>query len=62
MKIETGPLWQDENNKQIKIIEKATDKAIKQMERERKNKSINYIDEWFRYVELVGKKLNKYLN
>ena len=52
MKNETEPLWQDENNKQIKIIEKATDKAIKQVERERKNKSINYIDEWLSLIHI----------
>ena len=48
-----------ENNEQLKIIERVTDKAIKKVERERKNKHRNYIEEWFRYVELVGKKLNK---
>ena len=36
--------------------------AIKQVEIERKNNSRNYIVEWFRYVELVSKDLNKYLN
>tara|TARA_B100001964_G_scaffold169969_1_gene186951 strand:- start:641 stop:829 length:189 start_codon:yes stop_codon:yes gene_type:complete len=51
-----------ENNEQLKIIERVTDNAIKKVERERKNKHRNYIEEWFRYVELVGKKLNKYLN
>ena len=51
-----------DNNQQIKIIEKITDKAIKQVEMESKNKSRNYFVEWFRYVELVGKNLNKYLN
>ena len=51
-----------EENKQIKIIDKITDKALKQVELERKNKSTNYIVEWFRYVELVSKDLNKYLN
>jgi hypothetical protein len=51
-----------EENKQLKIIDKITDKALKQVELERKNKSRNYIVEWFRYVELVSKNLNKYLN
>ena len=51
-----------EENKQIKIIDKITDKALKQVELERKNKSTNYIVEWFRYVELVSKDLNKHLN
>ena len=51
-----------EENKQIKIIDKITDKALKQVELERKNKSRNYIVEWFRYAELVSKSLKKYLN
>ena len=51
-----------EENKQIKIIDKITDKALEQVELERNNKSRNYIVEWFRYVELVSKGLNKYLN
>ena len=51
-----------EENKQIKIIDKITDKALEQVELERKNKSRNYIVDWFRYVELVSKDLNKYLN
>ena len=49
-------------DEQLKVMERVTDKAIKQVERERKNKARNYIDEWFRYVELVAKKLSKYLN
>ena len=53
---------QEEENKQIKIIDKITDKALNQVELERKNKSRNYIVEWFRYAELVSKDLNKYLN
>mgnify|MGYP007063406671 FL=1 len=51
-----------EENKQLKIIDKITDKALKQVELERNNKSRNYIVEWFRYAELVSKDLNKYLN
>ena len=49
-------------DKQMKIIDKVTDKAIKKVELERKGKSRNYFVEWFRYVELVSKDLNKYLN
>ena len=49
-------------DKQMKIIDKVTNKAIKQVELERKNKSRDYFVEWFRYVELVSKDLNKYLN
>ena len=46
----------------MKIIDRVTDKAIKKVEIERKGKSRNYFVEWFRYVELVSKDLNKYLN
>ena len=46
-------------DKQMKIIDRVTDKAIKQVEIERKGKSRNYFVEWFRYVELVSKDLNK---
>ena len=35
-----------DNNQQIKIIEKITDKAIKQVELECKYKPRNYIAEW----------------
>ena len=52
----------EEKDQQLKIIDKVTNCAAKQIETERKNKSRNYIVEWFRYVEIVGKKLNKYLN
>ena len=48
--------------KQLKIINKATDMAIEQVEQERKDKDRNYITEWFRYIELASKKLHKYLN
>ena len=49
-------------NKQLKIINKATDMALEQVERERKGKIRNYIVEWFRYIELAGKELHKHLN
>lgn len=52
----------EEKNHQLIILDKVTDCAAKQIESERKNRSRNYIAEWFRYAELVGKKLNKYLN
>ena len=48
--------------KQLKIINKATDMAIEQVEQESKDKDRNYITEWFRYIELASKKLHKYLN
>lgn len=52
----------EENNEQLKILDKITDNAAKQLEKENKNLHRNYFIEWFRYVELVSKKINKYLN
>jgi hypothetical protein len=50
-------------DEQLRIIDKASNKAIKQVEFERKiNKSNNYIVEWFRYIELTSNQLKKYLN
>ncbi len=53
---------EEEEKKQIEIVDRATDKALKQVERERKGKQRNYIEDWFRYVELVGNRLRKHLN
>ena len=47
---------------QLKVIDKITDKAIKQVEIERKNKRRNYFIEMLRYCELVVKQVKKYLN
>ena len=33
---------------QLNKIDKATEKALKQIEKERKNKERDYISEWFR--------------
>ena len=52
----------EEKNMQLKILDKITDKAAKQLEKENKHLHRNYFIEWFRYVELVSKQLNKYLN
>ena len=50
-------------DEQLRIIDKASNKAIKQVEFERKiNNSNNYIVEWFRYIELTSNQLKKYLN
>ena len=49
--------------KQLKIINKATEHAIQQIEKERKfQKPLNHFVEWFRYIELTSKQLKKYLN
>ena len=47
---------------QTDLLDKATNKAIKQVTRERKGKRRNFILEWFRYVELVSKQLTKWIN
>ena len=49
-------------DKQLKILDRATDMAIRQVEKERRGKERDYFIEWFRYIELAGKKLNKYIN
>ena len=51
------------NEKQLKIINKVTNKAIRQIEKERNlNHTRNHFDEWFRYLELTSIQLQKYLN
>ena len=47
---------------QLQKIDKITNKAIKQVEIERKNKPRNYFIEMLRYCELVVKSVKKYLN
>jgi hypothetical protein len=49
-------------NQQVKIIDKLTNKALRQIRKSRKNRNVNYISEWFSYVEIVGKGLKKHLN
>ena len=39
---------------QTDLLDKATNKAIKQVTRERKGKRRNFILEWFRYVNLLS--------
>ena len=51
-----------ENKKQIRILNRASERAIRKVERERTGKRRNYIEEWFRYIELVNSGLKKYLN
>jgi len=47
---------------QTDLLDKATNKAIKQVTKERQGKRRNFILEWFRYVELVSKQLTKWIN
>ena len=49
-------------DEQLKIIDKITDKAIKQVEKEREGKKRNYFIEMLRYCELVIGNVKKYLN
>ena len=46
---------------QLRKIDKATDKALHEIEKERKNKPRDYIAEWFKWVEKVGKYLRKHI-
>jgi len=47
---------------QLKVIDKITDKAIKQVEKERDGKKRNYFIEMLRYCEIVITNVKKYLN
>ncbi len=49
-------------DKQLKIIDRATDMAIRQVEKERRGKERDFIIEWFRYIEIASKELSKHLN
>ena len=46
---------------QLKKIDIATDKARNEIEKERKGKPRDYIAEWFKWVEKVGKYLRKHI-
>ena len=50
------------NDEQLKVLETATDKALKVVEKERKGKRRHYINEWFRWVELVAKYIKRRIN
>ena len=49
-------------DEQLKVIDKITNKAIKQVEIEREGKRRNYFVEMLRYCELVINNVKKYLN
>ena len=46
---------------QLKKIDRATDKALHEIEKERKAQPRDYIAEWFKWVEKVGKYLRKHI-
>ena len=48
-------------DEQLKKIDKATDKALHDIERERKGNQRDYIAEWFRWVAKVSKLLKKHI-
>ena len=47
---------------QLDKLDQATEKALEQIEKERKNKERDYISEWYRWVELTQKYLKNKLN
>ena len=47
---------------QEQILNKASDKAVNQVIKERKTKRRNLIKEWFRFAELVSYQIRKYLS
>tara|TARA_Y100000004_G_scaffold56252_1_gene62630 strand:+ start:438 stop:596 length:159 start_codon:yes stop_codon:yes gene_type:complete len=49
-------------DEQEKILNKASDRAVSQVIKERKTKRRNLIKEWFRFAELVSIQLKKYLS
>ena len=51
-----------EEQKQLDKLDQATEKALEQIEKERKNKERDYISEWFRWVELTQKYLKNKSN
>ena len=48
-------------DEQLKKIDKATDKALHEVERESKGKQRDYIAEWFQWVAKVSKYLKKHI-
>ena len=44
------------------IVVNAQSKAAEQIEKERKKRKKDYIDDWFRFVELTNKYLKQKLN
>ena len=49
-------------DEQEKILNKASDKAVAQVIKERRTSRRNLIKEWFRFAELVSKQVKKYLS
>ena len=51
-----------EVNRSNLIVVGAQSKAAEQIEKERKKRKKDYIDDWFRFVELTNKYLKQKLN
>ena len=51
----------NKQDKQLEILSKVSKEALDELESKR-NKHTDYIKEFFDWVSLVRKKLNKYLN
>ena len=49
-------------NRSDLIVVDAQSKAAEQIEKERKKRKKDYIDDWFRFVELTNKYLKQKLN
>jgi len=48
-------------DEQLRKIDKATDEALDEVEKERKDEQIDYIAEWFKWVAKVSKYLKKHM-
>ena len=51
-----------EEENQLDKIYQAAEKAFEQLKEEKKDKEIDYISEWYRWVELTQKNLKNKLN
>ncbi len=48
-------------DEQLRKMDKITDQALTEIEAEREDKPRDYIAEWFKWVEKVGKYLRKHI-
>jgi len=51
-----------EEENQLDKIYQAAEKAFEQLKEEKKDKEIDYISEWYRWVDLTKKNLKNKLN
>jgi len=51
------------NKDKLKKLDKLTDKALKEVDIQNKNKPKDVLEDWFKYIEIVSKYIkNKLLN